>query len=137
MIDAANYRIYKLSASGSRVDLFQRIDELHQLTATYADTKDTALRNALEAADAAIIADLNAEKASTVTRIQNTINYIDQQISNLVNGAPAEIDTFLEVANKIRAMLNTDSDLITFMEQTETDIIDNDDYNLKDFEGPI
>lgn len=130
MIDAANYRIYKLSASGSRVDLFQRIDELHQLTATYADDKDTALRNTLEAADAAIIADLNAEKESTVTRIQNTINYIDQQISNLVNGAPAEIDTFLEVANKIRDMLNTDSDLITFMEQTETDIIGNDNSNV-------
>lgn len=130
MIDAANYRIYKLSTSGSRVDLFQRIDELHQLTATYADNKDTALRNTLEAADAAIIADLNAEKASTVTRIQNTISYIDQQISNLVNGAPAEIDTFLEVANKIRDMLNTDSDLITFMEQTETDIIDNDNSNV-------
>lgn len=130
MIDAANYRIYKLSASGAREDLFQRIDELHQLTATYADNKDTALRNTLEAADAAIIADLNAEKASTVTRIQNTINYIDQQIANLVNGAPAEIDTFLEVANKIRDMLNTDSNLITFMEQTETDIIDNDNSNV-------
>lgn len=130
MIDAANYRIYKLSTSGAREDLFQRIDELHQLTATYADNKDTALRNTLEAADAAIIADLNAEKASTVTRIQNTINYIDQQISNIVNGAPAEIDTFLEVANKIRDMLNTDSNLITFMEQTETDIINNDNSNV-------
>lgn len=130
MIDAAEFKAYILNASGSRTELFQRVSELHQITANYADTKDAALRNTLEAADAAIIADLNAEKASTVTRIQNTINYIDQQISNLVNGAPAEIDTFLEVANKIRDMLNTDSDLITFMEQTETDIIDNDNSNI-------
>lgn len=130
MIDAANYRIYKLSTSGARVDLFQRIDELHQLTANYADTKDAELKSTLEAADTAIINDLNAEKASTVQRIANTISYIDQQIAALVNGAPAEIDTFLEVANKIRNMLSTDTTLMEFMEATETDYVTNANTNV-------
>lgn len=130
MIDAAEFKVYMLNASGSRTELYQRIDTLHQITANYADTKDTALRTSLEAADAAIIADLNAEKASTVQRIANTVSYIDQQIAALVNGAPAEIDTFLEVANKIRDMLSTDSTLMDFMEATETDIIDNDNSNV-------
>lgn len=130
MIDAANYRIYKLSTSGERVDLFQRIDELHQLTANYADTKDAELKATLEAADTTIINDLNAEKASTVQRIANTISYIDQQIAALVNGAPAEIDTFLEVANKIRNMLSTDTTLMEFMEATETDYVTNANTNV-------
>jgi hypothetical protein len=130
MIDAAEYKVYMVNSSGERTELYQRIDTLHQITANYADTKDAELKTTLEAADTAIINDLNAEKASTVQRIANTISYIDQQIAALVNGAPAEIDTFLEVANKIRNMLSTDTTLMEFMEATETDYVTNANTNV-------
>lgn len=107
-----------------------RIDALESSTSDkdYVDQKVLEEKQLREAADAELDARLDAIEADPVTKAyvdagdQGAKDYADQKIADLVNSAPATLDTLKELADAIAAGETVSQGLLTLIGQTDDKI---------------
>lgn len=107
-----------------------RLDALESSTSDkdYVDQKVLEEKQLREAADAELDARLDAIEADPVTKAyvdagdQGAKDYADQKIADLVNSAPATLDTLKELADAIAAGETVSQGLLTLIGQTDDKI---------------
>ena len=84
---------------------------------TYVDTQDTQIRADFATADSTLQSNIDAEAATRLANDATTLadakTYADQKINDLVNGAPAALDTLNEIAVQLANDESAVNSLIT------------------------